>query len=69
MRQNENLKIGWIVARKVAVHVQFNKKNTGKILGLDLLKYTFLFFLDSKISVTNESSEVQRGEFLSYSEF
>ena len=46
------------------------KKNAGKILGLDLLKYTFLFFvLITKRSVTNECSEVQRGEFLSYSEF
>ena len=45
------LKISWIVARKVAVHVQLNlKKIAGKILEMGLLKYSF----DNKISVTNE---------------
>ena len=60
------LKISWIVARKVAVHVQLNLKKliAGKILEIGLLKYTF----DNKILVTNKCNAVQRGEFLSHSE-
>ena len=57
-------KISWIVARKVAVPVQLNLKNAGKILEMGLLKYAF----DNKISVTNECNAAQTGEFLSYSE-
>ena len=45
-----------IVARKLAVHKQRNKKNAGNILGMGSLKYTF----DKKL-LTNESNAVQRG--------
>ena len=61
MRQNENFEEqldSSLVARKVAVHVQLNKKNTGKTLGKGFLKYTFL--CDNKISVTNDCWAVCR---------
>ena len=67
MRKNENFEDQLDSSSKGRSHVQLNlKKIAGKIsLEMGLLKYTF----DNKTSVMNEWNAVQRGEFLSYSEF